>query len=278
MTLSVFAYTDFRKFLRDAYAERKRADRKLTYRGIAEIAGFKSPGFFTQIIQGKTNISPAMESGLARAFKLNKREREYFGCLVEYGQCSTHEEKKNAFRKILGFREAQLPNLSPEHFELFDKWYYTAVLAALSYLPFRDDYAGLAKTLAPPITRSQARQSIELLERMGLIARDSEGMWALTKRNLSTGLFTDSPIVNSYLLNSLDISKDALYRFPKPSRSFSSLALSVSSQGYRKIKEATDAFRATIIDIVKEDRDMDRVYQLNIQLFPTTVLPEHEEE
>ena len=55
--MNLFAYSDYRLLLKDMYQERKRREPKFSYRYIALHAGFKSAGFFSQIIQGKSNIS-----------------------------------------------------------------------------------------------------------------------------------------------------------------------------------------------------------------------------
>ena len=57
---SIFDYTDYRKFLRDRFVETKAKEPTFTYRNLALRAGFKSAGFFTQVLQGKTNLSDQM--------------------------------------------------------------------------------------------------------------------------------------------------------------------------------------------------------------------------
>ncbi len=271
-TTSVFTYTDYRKFLKDAYQQANKGLRHLTYRTIAEKAGFKSQGFFTQILQGKTNISPHTAAGLARAFSLTRRETLFFSLLVQYNQTTTHRDKKRLFERLLTFKEARFGLVQPEQYELFDKWYYTAILAALSYVAFTGDYESLGKTIVPSLNPEHTREAIAHLERLGLVAHDTEGRWSLTDKHLSTGPFTDSLIVNNFVINTLDIARDAFYRFPKDQRSFSAVTLSVSEDGYMKIKAASDEFRRTVVDIVKKDSNMDRVYQMNMQLFPLTIL------
>jgi uncharacterized protein (TIGR02147 family) len=72
------------------------------------------------------------------------------------------------------------------------------------------------------------------------------------------------------VLNTLDIAKDALYRFEKKDRNFSSLTLSISQNGYEKIRQKVEDLRAELVDLVKEDSGIDRVIQVNFQIFPLT--------
>ncbi|HMA66147.1 MAG TPA: TIGR02147 family protein, partial [Chitinispirillaceae bacterium] len=64
--------------------------------------------------------------------------------------------------------------------------------------------------------------------------------------------------------------KDALYRFSKKDRCFSALTLSVSQQGFDTIRQKIDSMRAELIDLVKHDTNIDRVVQVNFQIFPLT--------
>jgi uncharacterized protein (TIGR02147 family) len=53
-------------------------------------------------------------------------------------------------------------------------------------------------------------------------------------------------------------------------RDFSTLTLSVSQEGLKQIKDVLAESRKTIMKIAKSDSNEDRVYQLNLQLFPLT--------
>jgi uncharacterized protein (TIGR02147 family) len=269
--ISVFDYTDFRKFLRDRIAEAKLADRSFTYRHLADIAGFKSAGFFTQVLQGATNLSDKMIGRLAQAFALQKREALYFGWMVRYNQSSSHEQKKAYFLKMAAFKKARVRTVDPEHYDFYDKWYYSAIRAIIHYRPMiGDDCKSLARAVVPSITPAEARRAVGVLERLGFIEKLPGGGHQLTDKHITTGFDTESVVINNFVTNTLDIAKDAFYRFPKEKRNFSALTLSVSAEGYKKIVEQCAGFRKTVVDIVKEDRGVDRVYQVNLQVFPLT--------
>lgn len=271
--VSVFDYTDYRKFLRDRFAESKDRDKSFTYRRLAALAGFKSPGFFTQVLQGTTNLSDDMIQKIARAFELQKRETRYFGWMVRYNQSSAHEQKKYFFVRMGAFKRARVKTVDPESYDFYDKWYYSAIRAIIHYHPFEgNDFKTLARMVIPSITPAEARRAVGVLERLGFIAKSTDGSYNLTDKHISTGLETESVVINNFVINTLDIAKDAFYRFPKDKRNFSALTLSVSDEGYRKIVDRCAEFRKEIVDIVKDDFRIDRVYQVNFQIFPLTVI------
>lgn len=269
--VSVFDYTDFRKFLRDRFAETKARDKSFTYRRLAALAGFKSAGFFTQVLQGSTNLSDAMIPRIAAAFELQKREAAYFGWMVRYNQTSSHDEKKYFFVRMAAFKKARVRTVDPESYDFYDKWYYSAIRAILHYHQFDGgDFKSLARMVVPSITPAEARRSVSVLERLGFIAKGPEGNYVLTDKHVTTGLETESIVINNFVINTLDIAKDAFYRFPKDKRNFSALTLSISDEGYNKIVEQCAEFRKTIVEIVQGDKNIDRVYQMNLQVFPLT--------
>jgi uncharacterized protein (TIGR02147 family) len=267
---SIYNYTDFRKFLSDRFVELKADNKHFTYRYIAAKAGFKSPGFFTQVLQSKSNLSDRLIPNLGLVFCLKPRDSHYLELMVHYNQAVSHVEKRHFFGKMVACKKAQINTIGPDAYEFYDKWYYSAIRAILHYNPFEGDYKKLAKMIIPSITVAEAKKAIAVLCRLGFIEKADSGMYTITNKNITTGLNTDSVIINNFLINTLDIAKDAFYNFPKEKRSFSALTASVSDAGYEMIKKRIDEFRSELVELVKMDKGIDRVYQVNIQLFPMT--------
>ncbi|HON11363.1 MAG TPA: TIGR02147 family protein [Chitinispirillaceae bacterium] len=267
---NIFDYTDYRKFLKDRSAYLKAANQNITYRYIAKTAGFKSAGFFSQVLNGSCNLPDRFIGSIAEIFQLRKREARYFELMVHYNQSENHDEKKRYFGKMVAFKKGRVKTIEPDAYAFYDRWYYSAIRAILNYYKFYDDYFKLSKMVIPHITAAEAKKAISVLERLGLIRRCSEGYYRLTENHITTGHDTDSVVINNFVLNTLDIAKDALYRFEKKDRNFSSLTLSISQNGYEKIRQKVEDLRAELVDLVKEDSGIDRVIQVNFQIFPLT--------
>ena len=271
--VTVFDYTDYREYLRDKFSETKSKTSGFTYRFIAEQAGFRSPGFLTQVLQGKSNLTEAMARKIANAIGLSKMEVRYFCHLVGFTQAKSHENKRKYFQNMTAFGKARSRLVPPDAFELYDHWYYSAIRALLHYYDFKDDYKALAKKISPSITPLEAKKAIKVLERLGFIVKNEQDRYVLTQKHITTGIETNSVLVNNFLVNTLDVGKDAFYRFPKDKRNFSALTLSVSQNGYAAILERIAECRREIVEIADKDQNVDRVYQANFQLFPLTDLP-----
>ena len=267
---NVFEYTDYRKFLRDRIVYLKKKNKIFTYRHIAREVGFKSAGYLTQVIQGKSKLSHLMIIKFAVVLSLKKREASYFELMVQYNQAKSHEKKKHFFRNMISYKKGRVRTLDPDEYEFYDRWYYSAIRAILNYYSLNDDFKKLATMVVPRITVAEAKKALSVLVKLGLIIRNKKGSYSLTSKHITTGFNTDSIVINNFVLNTIDIAKDAFYRFAKEDRSFSALTLSVSRNGYDTIKNRVDAFRKELVEIVKNDVDIDRVCQVNFQLFPLT--------
>jgi len=118
------------------YDERKTQNANFSYRFIGQKSGFKSAGFFSLILQGKSNISTSMALRLTATFKLKKHESEYFELLVMFNQAKTQSEKKHYFDKILLIRKSKVKTIEVAQYQLFEEWYYPVFHALLDYRPF----------------------------------------------------------------------------------------------------------------------------------------------
>ncbi len=274
--ISIFHYSDFRKFLKDSYLAKKAQTKGFNYQFIAQQANFKSLGLVTQLFQGKTKLSDAMIPRIADVFGLTTREKSFFTDMVHYNQAVKHTKKKYHYERMLRYEEAAVVSIPKDHYEILDKWYYTAIRAILSFYKFNGDYSALAKMVQPSIFPSEAKKAISVLERLGMIKRDEDGFYKLTSLHLTTEGLDCTMGINNYVINSLEIARDSLHRFEKTKRSLSALSLSVSKEGFDEMVGEIEDFRKRIVDISKRDRHVDRVYQLNMQFFPISAFDDKE--
>ena len=89
--MDIYPYEDFRKYLQDAFAEKRKQEGRLTARLFAAAAGFSNPGFFNDVVKGTRTLSESATEKMIAAFGLKPNEAEYFKLLVEYGQSKRAE-------------------------------------------------------------------------------------------------------------------------------------------------------------------------------------------
>lgn len=230
--------------------------------------GFKSPGHFTQIIQGKADISFRLAFKFAQFMKLKKREADYFDLLVRFDQAKANDEKRQYLERLSSFAESKVKLLTEQQHRFFEKWYYIAVREILSFYPFDGNYAALAAKVEPSIKENEAREAIEMLESLGLIRKGERGHYERVDPVMSTGYDAMTLSLRQFQRATMDLAKDAMERLPKEKRSISTLTLSLSEEAYKSIDEELKAFRRKLLAIAKNEDHVDRVVQFNFQIFP----------
>jgi uncharacterized protein (TIGR02147 family) len=86
---------------------------------------------------------------------------------------------------------------------------------------------------------------------------------------------TGSPDVMSFAMHTMHhemihFADKALEQFSVKERNFSGLTMGISDEDYEKIVFELDACRKRIVQIALNSRGTERVYRLNLQLFPLT--------
>lgn len=271
--ISIFDYTDYRKFLLDYYKAQKTVNPAFSYCYFARAAGTSSVGLYKDVVEGRLALGRVMIARFSKALKLNKRETEYFENMVLFNEARTIEEQKRFFERLLALCQPRERTVDSDKFEYYSRWFYSAVRGVIMLVDWRDDIAALADMLDPPITADQARQAVETLVRLGLIAPDADGFYRVTDQTISTGRLTNNATVQLMNVKSFqrvmtDLGNQALDRFESRDLDMSTLTITASEHTMRRIKEEIAGLRQRVKALAERDEYPQRVYQLNYQFFP----------
>ncbi|MGD9201403.1 MAG: TIGR02147 family protein [Chitinispirillia bacterium] len=269
MSISIFEYTDYRKFLDDFQIEQRKINYAFSHRYFAQKAGFTSTGLFSNILKGRRNLTPTLINGFSKAMKLSKKEKEYFGSLVQFNQASTLEEKNRYYERMLQISPLKVEIIDSNRHEFYSCWWFSAIRELLYYYRFKDDYSVLAQKLDPPIRVDQAKKAIKTLEKLCMIEKDADGYYRQTAKVITTGEdYVRSLQVENFQAASIDLARQSLDRHSKELRDISTLTLTLSEESFRKIKLEIAALQNRILKIAEADEAVNSVYQINFQVFP----------
>lgn len=264
----LFAYDNYRRYLRDYYQERKAKEKKFSHRYLARKLGYGSSGAIADILAGRKNMTPSSALRMARSLGFTRPEEEFFLHLVAFNQAGSLEERNLHYAKILTMARLKLDVISPEKYEYFSKWYLAALRELLYFHPCKGDFKALGRKLDPPIPALAARKGVELLEKLGLVERDPQGYYRQTAGMLSTPEIGASLHIDNFQAATLKLALESLDRHPRERRDFSTLTLTLSETSFDQARTALKAVRQCLLGLAEKDAKVDRVYQLNIQLFP----------
>ena len=204
-----------------------------------------------------------------------KMKRSFFFCwsdsLIGFTQTKRSSEKNRFFQEILLRREEKgSQTIGRDQYDYYTRWYHPVIRSLVDKVDWHDDYALLGRNVVPPISASEARQSVALLKQLKLIARDDTGAWHRAGPIISTGDEVNSLNVRNCHKQVSELTKDAYDNSEQNQREISALTLGIGEKEFNQIKKRIAAFRKELIEFVREVDSPDRVYQLNLQFFPVS--------
>jgi uncharacterized protein (TIGR02147 family) len=266
----IYSYIDYRQFLDDFFQEKKRTTRHFSNRYFAGKIGTSSPTFFSQVVAGKRNLTGPMIEKFIDALKLSNREAIFFRNLVLFCQSKSSDEKQQYYQYLLSMMgNVDERQVSADQFKYFSIWYHAVIRELVTIHDFKDDYDKIAKAVIPPITPSQAEKSIELLMRLKLMEKKSDGCYSQTSKAITTGVDPMLALARrSFNGEMVSLAQEANKSMDKDERNISGITMGISKACYDVLLVELDAFKKRIITIVNNDRKSSRVYQFNFQIFP----------
>lgn len=267
----LFAYTSYSRFIKDYHAEKKKESRGFSFEAFARKAGFKTRSYLSEVAAGKKELSRGSLYKVARAMDLGPKETEYFEALVGFQHAATFKEREFHFRKmgvIAGRPSGRMLEESP--YAYFSEWWHPVIREMVCMGGFRGDMARLGKSMRPALTAKQAKESIDLLLQLGLVVKTISGKYRQADGMVRTADELSSYVVMKYQKENLRLADEALDSVPQDERDISTLTAGISSVCFLELKREIQSFRRHIAHLVDQDKGQDRVYQLNLQLFPLT--------
>jgi uncharacterized protein (TIGR02147 family) len=267
--INLFKYLDYRSYLLDWYRELKTSRNSVSFREFSKRAGLKSTGYLKLVMEGKRNLTDESVEQFILALGLNKQEQEFFRSLVHYNQAKTIEQKDAGYQRLLRSRKfSQLRKIDKEQYEYYADWYHPVVRELILSTKYDGTPESIAKQISPAVTPAQVEKSIQLLEKLGFIEKTPENRWKQASSLVSTGAEVASHIVFTYQKNLLDLSKETLQALPPAKRDVSTMTLGIAPGRLPQLKKMIQDFRKEVLKLVAVDTEIDKVVQLNIQLFP----------
>ncbi len=275
MKPDIFTYLDYRSFLKDAFRWLKTDTPKLSYRTFAKKTGFSSPNFLQHVIQGKRNLSSNYTVVTCKAFKLNKQETDFFQNLVGYDQAKIFEEKNLFYQKILRNKHyTRIKTLDKSQYEFFTHWYIPVVRELLMHKDYSGHSEWISERVYPRITIAQVEGVKALLQKLSLAHQDAvTGKWSLSNTVISTASEAMHLGMRSYHMSAIQLAQDSLKTFSAQERDIRSVTIGLSEQGYGVLKSKLETVWKEVLDFAGSEVKTERVYQVNMQVFPVTREP-----
>ncbi len=273
-------YMDYRLFLADFYhakkTQTKNSIRPYSYAIFSAAADIKSPNYLKMIIEGKRNLSLDMIVKFAKACSLNKAQTEEFRLLILFNQADDPADRNYALKKLSEYRVEQKLKLGELDRKVFDKvpnWIGWIIFAMVDQAGVSFQTNELRDLLRGKASESEISQALENLIKSGELVRDEQ------TGAISKGVSTEAPdevpsaLVRKLQMQLMYLGLESLYQDSATEREFGSLTLAMTAHEFEELKFKLRQLRKSLHkdnSIARMNNKGDRVYQLNLQLFPVT--------
>lgn len=275
---SVFTFASFGEYLA-AYVEFMRAKNPaFSARALAKRLR-RSPSLLTMIARGERRAQPDLVQDLAEHIGLTPVERDFAEALLNFERAKSQPARARFAAKLRLLKPSNDDLLlTLDQFELVSNWHHSVILELIRLPRFREEPEEVARYLGITVTPDMVRESITLLERLGLAARDAKGKLYKTNETIRTPEGFPSQAIRAHHKQMLMRAHQAIERQPVPVRLFSSATLPVPASKVKEIADRIVAFREQLMADLDLTANPDEVYHLNFQFFRSTtdpVFPRH---
>lgn len=261
-------YTDYRQFLKDFYADRKRRSTTFSHRQFCLKAGIRSPSLLREVSEGRRNLTESSTQQFVKGLGLTETDAKYFTSLVQYNQTQDPVARQQWLEALRGLRKrVEAKFVALDRHEFYSRWYLPVLRELAVQRRWARDFDALARAVRPAITELEAEQGIELLERMGFLEAFEDG-WIQPDPALTTGSEVDSAVVREGNRQFAELGLRSIAEVPPSKRDVSTMVVGIGEDGFRRIKEEIRLFKERVARIAEDDKDSDGVFALNVQLVP----------
>lgn len=274
-------YMDFRQYLASFFEYKRKLTasdlRPYNYAAFSAGANIKSPNYLKMIIEGRRNLSEEMVLKFAKALGLNKEATEDFELLVAYGQ-ATDPADRNMFLKKLSEHRVQAKlktgEIDKKTWEKIPSWAAWVIYAMVDQEGVKYDTKTLKELLRGKASEDEIEQALQSLFNSGELVLDPETQEVRKARALIESA-EDVPValVRKLQAQLMYLGLESLYQDAANEREFGTLTLSMTKQEFEEVKFKLRQMRKQINkdnSIARSSSKGEKVYQLNIQLFPVT--------
>lgn len=273
-------YMDYRLFLADFYlakkSQTKTSIRPYSYAIFSAAADIKSPNYLKMIIEAKRNLSPDMVIKFAKACSFNKAQTDEFKLLVEFNQADDPADRNYALKQLSEYRvEQKLKHgeLDRKVFEKVPNWIGWIIYALVDQEGVTFEISQLKDLLRGKASETEISEALDNLIKSGELVRDP------VTQAISKGKRADVPdeipsaLVRKLQMQLMYLGLESLYQDSATEREFGALTLSLTEKEFEEIKFKLRQLRKSLHkdnSIARMAQKGERVYQLNLQLFPVS--------
>lgn len=272
---------DYRLYLSAFYDFRRKASqrelRPYNYAVFSASADIKSPNYLKLIIDGKRNLSPEMTLKFAKALGLGKEQSLEFQLLVEYNQATDPAERNLRLKELTEYRvrqQIQSGQIDAKIFSKVPNWATWVIYALMDQKGVSFNIEDLRTHLRGKATTEEIEMAVKALLNSGAAVVDEVTGQLRKNRDRAEGV-DEIPVslIRKIQSQLMFLGLESLFHDGPTEREFGTLTLALTRTEFEELKFKLRQMRKQVYkdnSIRRLTSQGERVYQLNIQLFPVS--------
>jgi len=262
-------YLDYRIFLHDYYEEQK-AISSFSWRSFSKLAGFSSSAYLKLVCDGKTRLSKVGAVRVAAGLKFSKIQTEYFCTLVHYCDSDDIQEKKTDLKKLQEIaKNSKVRIVGSDACKYFESWWNPVLRELVTLMPGATALQ-ISNMLYGGVTRVDVQEALDFLVEAGFLTRVSTNTYEQTDMAISGASEAIPKAIRSMHKHMAILAANMIDSLPKSERNVSGLTIAANKRTYERVVNELNICRKKIASIVTNAEDANRIYRVNLQMFPVT--------
>lgn len=267
---AVFAYHDYRLFLKDWLAYRKAGQSGFSLRTLSRQAGLAA-GYLPMILGGKRPLTLPVLARLSPFLGLGAAELSFLESLTVFGTTHSPEERVVALERMRRFGGYQAHHENEAVLaEYLTQWHSVAIREMASLQGFRPDPEEIQGRLVVPIPLSEIKSALDFLFRNGFLEKAPDGTVHPPDRPLECQGSVYRVALAKFHRDIFDLASKAIENCPGTERNIQGHVFALKAENYSKASEIVEDAIRRIRELGESEREGDNVYHLEIALFPLT--------
>ncbi len=262
-------YQNYRICMLDYFNENKQRGR-ITWRSFSKLAGFSSSGYLMQVCREKANLSDAGAVQVAKAMGLNDAESAYFCELVRLDQSKRAPEKKKFLDNLKKLaKNCPVRILKDDALDYFANWQNVVMREIAPHTVPNTKASNIGRQFLPEISAAEVSRALKFLTATGLLVKKEDGSYVQTDKVLTSGNKDVSSVaLRNFHKQMNQLAVNALDNVPIAERNASEMVIGITKEHYSQIVKKIAKFQQEILDLITSTDEVDRVYCLQMNLFP----------
>lgn len=274
-------YMNYRQYLGAFYQYKRKASksslRSYNYAVFSAAANIKSPNYLKMIIEGKRNLSDDMIGKFGKALSFNKDLTEEFRLLVHFTQATDPADRNMYLKKLSEHRvgmKLKSGEIDKKTWDKVPNWVAWIIYAMVDQEGVKFDTASLKKVLRGKASEDEIDHALTTLLSSGELRKDEvTGEFKKSRSLIESPEEVPVALVRKLQSQLMYLGLESLYQDQPMDREFGTLTMSLTKHEFEEIKFKLRQMRKALNkdnSIARMKEKGERVYQLNIQLFPVT--------